>query len=309
MQNRRAFLKAVGLSSAGLALAPSFNFAKNIHTISLPAPGIQLFTLFNEMDKDTVGSLQKVADAGYKYIESAFSNQGGFYGKKPKEFRSLLSSMGLDWKSHHVLGGPIKLPPNYKMPNGPDGKPISIPQMKNLKNDAQELIDGIAEAGIPNIVCANIPDHSGDEIKEAASVLYKAGELAKKAGVQLLYHNHNTEFTPTDGIIAYDYFMTQIPTELLKMEMDLGWVLKAGKNPIDYFKKYPGRFPLFHLKDMDKQGNMTPFGEGSFDFTAVFQNTQLAGMQYYFIEQDFPKNPYVDIVTAINNFKKFQARL
>jgi sugar phosphate isomerase/epimerase len=309
MQQRRDFLKTIGLATAGMAMLPNVNFAEAFAVPTLPAPGIQLFTLFSEMDKDTVGSLQKVAAAGYKNIESAFSSQGGFYGKKPKEFAQLIKDLGMEWRAHHVMGGPIRMPANYKLPNGPDGKPVKIPQAKNLTNDSQELIDAVAEAGIPYIVCANIPDHSGYEIKEAAEILHRAGEQAKKAGVQLVYHNHNTEFASTDGIVAYDYFLSQVSADHLKMELDLGWAFKAGKNPVEIFKKNPGRFPLWHVKDMDKEGNIVPFGEGAFDFKSTFQNAKVAGLQYFFIEQDFPKKPFENIVTCINNYKKFQATL
>ena len=263
MNARRKFLQQAATLTIGgtflskIGLADSFMAAAN-----LPKPGIQLFTLFNEMDIDTVGTLQKVAAAGYKNIESAFSKQQGFYGKKPKEFKALLNDMGMEWRSHHVIGAPFKLPPNTKLPNGPDGKPMTIPVMKNLQDNSQELIDLAAEAGIPYIVCANINIETGDNIKHSAETLHRAGEQAKKAGIQLAYHNHATEFDKTDGIVSYDYFTSQIPADLMKFELDLGWVFKAGKDPVEIFKNQKGRFPLLHVKDMTATGEIVPFGEG-----------------------------------------------
>jgi sugar phosphate isomerase/epimerase len=232
MKNRRQFLEEAAALTIGGALLSNAGWANSLFPKkALPAPGIQLFTLFNEMDQDTVGALQKVATAGYKNIESAFSKQQGFYGKKPKEFKALLHDMGMEWRSHHVIGRPFKMPPNTKLPNGPDGKPITIPVMKNLEDNSQEFVDQIAEAGVPYLVCANINISTGDEIKKSAEVLQRAGEQAKKAGVQLAYHNHATEFDATDGIVSYDYFTSQISADILKMELDLGWVFKAGRNP------------------------------------------------------------------------------
>jgi sugar phosphate isomerase/epimerase len=310
MNSRRKFLQQAATLTLGGALLSKSSWADNFLGASkLPAPGIQLFTLFNEMDIDTVGTLKKVAAAGYKNIESAFSKQGGFYGKKPKEFKALLHDMGMEWRSHHVIGTPFKMPPNAKIPNGPDGKPIQIPVMKNLQDNSQELIDQVAEAGIPYIVCANINIETGDNIKHSAEVLHKAGEQAKKAGVQLAYHNHATEFDSTDGIVSYDYFTSQIPADLLKLELDLGWVFKAGRNPVEIFKNNKGRFPLLHVKDMTAAGEIVPFGDGVYDFKDTFKNIYIAGMQYFFLEQDFPKKPFENIVTSVTNFNKFKTKL
>jgi sugar phosphate isomerase/epimerase len=310
MKNRRQFLEEAAALTIGGALLSNAGWANSLFPKkALPAPGIQLFTLFNEMDQDTVGALQKVAAAGYKNIESAFSKQQGFYGKKPKEFKALLHDMGMEWRSHHVIGRPFKMPPNTKLPNGPDGKPITIPVMKNLEDNSQEFVDQIAEAGVPYLVCANINISTGDEIKKSAEVLQRAGEQAKKAGVQLAYHNHATEFDATDGIVSYDYFTSQISADILKMELDLGWVFKAGRNPVEIFKKNKGRFPLLHVKDMTAAGEIVPFGEGAYDFKETFKNIDIAGVEYFFLEQDFPKKPFENIVTAVQNFEKFKKSL
>lgn len=310
MNSRRKFLQQAAALTAGGALLGQSSWANSfLAKTKIPAPGIQLFTLMNDMDLDTVGTLQKVAAAGYKNIESAFSKQGGFYGKKPKEFKALLKDMGMDWRSHHVIGRAFKMPPNMKMPTGPDGKPFSMPVMKNLEDNSQEMIDLVAEAGIPYIVCANINISSGEEIKKSAEVLQRAGEQAKKAGVQLAYHNHASEFDAMDGIVSYDYFTSQISADIMKMELDLGWVFKAGKNPVEIFKKNPGRFPLLHVKDMTATGEIVPFGEGVYDFKEAFRNLTIGGVEYFFLEQDFPKKPFENIVTSVNNFQKFKDTL
>lgn len=307
MKNRRKFIQEAATLTIGamgfgkVGWTQPFTMRKTI-----PATGLQLFTLLMDMDNDPVGTLQKVANAGYKNVESAFSKLPGFYGKKPKEFRAFIHDLGMEWKSHHVTGTPMKMPPNMVIPKGPDGNPMSFPVMKNLRDNGQEMIDLVAEAGIPYIVCSSIDIESGDEIKKSAEILNRTGELAKKAGLKFAYHNHATEFDVTDGVVSYDYFTSQISPDILKLEIDLGWVFKAGKNPVEIFKKNKGRIPLLHVKDMTKEGAIVPFGEGSFNFNEAFNNIDIAGVEYFFLEQDFPQKPFEHIVTGFQNFEKFR---
>jgi len=310
MKSRRHFLQQATALTVGGALLSHSSWAESFFKAKkLPETGIQLFTILMQMETDPVGSLQKLAAAGYKNIESAFNKPGSFYGKKPKEFKALVHDMGMEWRSHHVVGSPMKLPPNMKIPNGPDGKPMSFPKMMTLKDNGQELVDLVAEAGIPYIVCASIGIDTGEEIKKSAEILQQTGELAKKAGLQFAYHNHASEFDVTDGIVSYDYFTSQISADLLKLELDLGWVFKAGKNPVDLFKQHKGRIPLLHVKDMTATGEMVPFGNGVYDFKATFNNLDIAGVDYFFLEQDFPQKPFEAIVTSANNFNKFKKTL
>src|SRR5260370_4686455 len=146
MSNRRDFLKLTGAAAFGtLAIgkqAQAFFGNRAMHPV-----GLQLFTFFTTIDADVPGTLKKIAAIGYKEIESAFSMKGGYYGMKPKEFAALLKDNGLSWQSHHVLGTPFKMPAGAKMPTGADGKPITIPPMRNLKDNAQALLDEVA-AGV-----------------------------------------------------------------------------------------------------------------------------------------------------------------
>ena len=156
MSNRKDFLKLTGALAFGSLVLPrqANAFYKNLYN---PPPGLQLFTFFSSIDDDVNGTLKKIAAIGYKEIESAFSKKGGFYGMKPKEFAALVSSLGMSWKSHHVIGAPFKMPPGAKMPTDATGKPMTIPPMKNLKENMQELIDQVAEGGVEYLVCASTP--------------------------------------------------------------------------------------------------------------------------------------------------------
>ena len=250
--------------------------------------------------------MKKIADIGYKEIESAFSMKGGFYGMKPKEFAAMLKDNGLSWQSHHVLGTPFKMPAGAKMPNGADGKPITIPaKMRNLKEDAQSLIDEVAEGGAPYLVCANISLGTGDEIKEAVQILGKAGEACKKAGLTLCYHNHESEFKAIDGLVPYNVLLSQLSSDTLKMELDLGWASYSGNDPVAIFKKNPGRFPLWHVKDIDKaSGKPVELGAGFIDYKTIFANAEIAGMKHFFVEQDGAPKPFENITNSLAYLKK-----
>ncbi len=305
MYNRRGFLKNSGaFAFGGLVLSKTGGFLFNNPPVT--NAGLQLFTFFGVIDQDVPGTLKKIAAIGYKEIESAFSMKGGFYGLKPKEFATLLKDNGLSWQSHHVLGTPFKMPPGAKMPNGADGKPMTIPpKMRNLKEDAQSLIDEVAEGGAPYLVCANISLGTGDEIKEAVEILGKAGEACKKAGLTLCYHNHETEFKAVDDVVPYDVLLSQLSSDTLKMELDLGWASHSGNDPIAIFKKNPGRFPLWHVKDIDKAtGKPVELGAGYIDYKTIFANAEIAGMKHFFIEQDGAPKPFENIANSLAYLKK-----
>ena len=267
--------------------------------------GLQLYTLFPKMDDDVEGSLKKVAAIGYKEIESAYSKKPGYYGMKPKEFKSYLESIGLTWTSHHVLGAPFKMPKDMKPMTDASGKPIEFPKMRNLHDNMQELVDEIAEGGVPYMVCANTPFETAEELKTSIDVLNKTGEACKKAGIQFCYHNHFKEFEKLDGKIIYDTMLADLDAKLVKMELDLCWVTKAGADPVALFKQHPGRFPLWHVKDLskDKTGPV-PVGEGIIDFKRIFAAADTAGMKHFFVEHDMPADAYASIATSFTNIEK-----
>lgn len=306
MNNRRSFLKnASAIALGGLLLNKNLLANTFLGPAAKPGVGLQLFTLFDVLDADVPGNLKKIADIGYTEIESAFSKKGGFYGMSAKAFAETLKNLGMNWRSHHVLGAPFKLPPGAKMPLGADGKPMVIPPMKNLRDNYQELVDQAAEGGVKYLVCANTPIGTVDEIKSSIEVLNKSAEAAKKAGLLFAYHNHDAEFKTVEGVIPYDLILAETDKNLVKMELDLGWTLKAGKDPVAMFKAHPGRFHLWHVKDMDAGfEHILEVGKGVFDFKRIFDHAKDSGMQYYFIEQDGAPKPFENIATSYNNLSK-----
>jgi sugar phosphate isomerase/epimerase len=295
MQNRRKFIRnSAGMLAGSLALSslPAAFFSP-----TYPPPGLQLFTFFNVIDNDVDATLKRIAHIGYVEIESAFSKKGGYYGMTPKQFSALLKSLGLVWKSHHVLGAPFKLPPGTKMPLDADGKPLSLPPMHNLRDNMQVIIDEAAEGGVEYLVCANTPINTLDDIKSSIEVLNRTDEACKKAGLRFAYHNHDAEFHEVEGKIPYQMMLSQTR---MKMELDLAWAIKGGQDPVELFKKNPGRFPLWHVKDLDStHQTILPVGSGSIDFKKIFAASETAGLNFYFIEHDMPKDPWESIQKSI----------
>ncbi len=296
--NRRKFLQTTGTLVLG-GMAFSGKAAQLLNFKPPHAVGLQLFTFFGIIDDDVKGTLTKIAGVGYKEIESAFSKKGGYYGLKPREFKSLLGDLGMEWKSHHVLGAPFKLPKGYKMPVGADGKPMVIPPMLNLKENMQQLVDEAADGGIEYLVCANAPIGSLAEITDTIKILNATGEACKKAGVQFAYHNHDMEFHEVEGKIPYHLMITETDANNVKMELDLAWAIKGGKDPVEMFKMHPGRFPLWHVKDLDAtHTNIFPVGGGTIDFKRIFENRETAGMKHFFVEHDMPKDALASITSS-----------
>ena len=128
-----------------------------------------------------------------------------------------------------------------------------------------------------------------EEINQSIEVFRKTGEAAKKAGIGFAYHNHAAEFDKVAGTdkTPYDLILSQTDRDLVKMELDLAWATKAGKDPVELFKGQPGRFPLWHIKDIKSDlKTITEVGNGVMDFKRIFQAADLAGLKYIFVEQD-----------------------
>jgi sugar phosphate isomerase/epimerase len=298
MINRRHFLRNSSLAAIGAMTVNIPAFAQRMMAYPIPAAGLQLYTMGMKLDEDLDGSLQKIASIGYKHLESAFSRKGGYYGLKPKEFADKVKALGLSWESHHAIGAPFKPRPNA------DGTVRQMPPMKNLQDNFQEIVDEVAEGGVKWLVCPGTPIETMDEIKKSVETFNKTAEAAKKAGIGFAFHNHTKEYEAVEGKLPYDIFLTEVPADMMKMELDLAWVTKAGVDPVELFKKNPGRFPLWHVKDLNKEKNAAEVGTGSVNFKRIFANAELAGLKYYFVEQDQAPSPFDNITNSIANIKK-----
>jgi sugar phosphate isomerase/epimerase len=314
---RRNFLKSSGAIALGGLLAPQIVKAGSIFRQNLhPAFGIQLYTLSELMTSDPRGTLQKVAAIGYKELEGAATDKGYYYGYTPKEFAAVVKDMGMHWRSQHVQGAPFDLARMQRMAKPQTAEDSarlqrfldrlkSMPPIPTLKNDHQRLVDEAAAGGLSYLVCASIPVSTLDEIKTAVDVFSKAGEACKKAGLQFAYHNHTTEFDEVEGHRPFDYILSNTDKELVKMELDLAWATKANQDPVELFKQHPGRFPLWHVKDLDKNTKApVEVGAGTIDFKHIFDNQDQSGMKYFFIEQDQAPQPLQNVTNSYSYLKK-----
>lgn len=313
MLKRRDFIKRSGALAAGSLLLPEImNAAIPGKSDLIKRVGIQTFTLNALMNSDPVGTLKKLAGVGIRYVETASYSNGMFYGFKPKELKKIIDDLGMKWTGIHIPGLPFM--ELFQMPANPTPemqkqleqiKKMLSPDLPNLRDNTALIVDQVAEAGLPYLVCASTAIKTKDQIKSAIEVFSKAGEACKKAAIQFAYHNHQTEWDNVEGTTAYDMILSGTDRELVKMELDLGWVATAKKNPVELFKGSPGRFPLFHLKDFDlATGTMKPVGEGTINFKPAFDNAELAGMKYFFIEQDTATG-IEDVVKGYNGVKRF----
>jgi sugar phosphate isomerase/epimerase len=290
MTTRRSFLKTSAVLSAGLLVAPRL-FAYDKKYI-----GLQLYTVRDHMAADPTGTLAKVAQIGYNSVEGAtYTGDEKFYGMDPATFSKVLKDNGLVMLSSHYRLGEDKA-------KGGD-------LQGTLMHDWQKAVDDAAAVGIKYMVCAWLsPTERGylTHYLKVADQLNAAGAICKKAGIQLCYHNHDFEFIAEDGRYPYTALLTHTDPDLVKMEVDLYWLTKAGQDPAVLFNQYPGRFPLWHIKDMDNTPNkmFTEVGNGIIDFKEIFKHSKKAGLQYFFVEQDVcPGDPFDSITKSISYIK------
>ncbi|WP_223198192.1 sugar phosphate isomerase/epimerase family protein [Maribacter arenosus] len=235
--------------------------------------GLALYTVRDAMGEDARATLKAVADAGYKNIEAAGYSDGKFYNMTPAEFKTYVKQLGLNPISTHqgsvTLENADAMMADVKAA-GFQYFVIPVPPMGLFKVDSETRTMGMT-GGAENL----------------ANILTTLGKKAKKAGLKLLYHNHDFEYLKdTEGIVPIDYLLEHCDPKYVNFQMDLYWVTKAGADPVAYFNKYPKRFKIWHVKDMDDQGRFAPVGKGQIDFARILANKELSGMKYYMVEQD-----------------------
>jgi sugar phosphate isomerase/epimerase len=283
---RRTFLTQTGLLSAAAFLAPSLLSAKDNERI-----GLQLYTLRDELPKDVKGVIAKVAAAGYREVETfGYSKENGYWGLKPEAFKALLTSHGLTTPSGHygmdLLFGEDKW----------DEVKMNIEVAKAL---------GQTYLTIPYV--NEKFRRTADDLKRLVEKVNKTAEMCKQAGLKTGYHNHDFEFKPVDGVTLFDVMMKEGDPKLLHFELDLYWVVRAGKDPITLFKEHPGRIVMVHVKDMDKTRHdlNTEVGSGSINYRAIIKTAKQAGVQHYIMEQEnfIDIDPYTSITKSFGYMK------
>ena len=258
MTTRRNFLKNMTLMTGVLATS-------KLQAGSLPGKkmkiGIQLWTIRDVINSDLSATLTSLSKFGYNSLEP-YGFDGNFYGYTAKEFRKLCDNLGMDITSTHC----------------------GI----NIEN-AELFTEKAAEAGLEYLVLPSFngrPEKTLDDFKKAADEMNRIGEITKKSGITFGYHNHNFEFQPMEGKLPYDILLAETDPKLVTFQMDIFWVIKGGQKPEQYFDQHPGRFQLWHIKDMGNDGNSCIVGNGRIDFKELMKQSKKAGLKRIVYEQE-----------------------
>ncbi len=262
---RRDFIKTAGLAAAGLSLPfmGKSNFLNSFGTIKKESAfGIQLWTVKEDLATDTKATLKKLAGYGFNQIESFEGAQGIFWGMKNTEFKKYMDDLNLRIISAHC----------------------------NNTVDFERKAAEAAEIGMKYLICPwKGAQKSIDDFKKFADEFNKSGEICKKNGIKFAYHNHDYSFKAIDGQIPQTVMMEGTDASLVDFEMDIYWVVAAKENPIDWFKKYPGRFTICHVKDqtMGATGiESCVLGKGTIDFSNILHEAKKYGMKHHIVEQE-----------------------
>jgi len=266
--NRKEFLSlsALGIFALSCKNLGMMNTKKTL--------GIQLYTVRNELKENVEKTLEKLAALGFNTLE-LYGYDGTFFGKSRSEFLQILKNTGMKAvSSHHVTG-------------------FASQGKGTLLNNWEKTIEDLKFLGCEFLVCSYLfPEERTREIYLKLPDLFgKCALQAQNSGLQFAYHNHDFEFENFENNQNfYDFLLQKTDPMLVKMELDLYWMAKAGKNPLKYFEKFPGRFPLWHVKDMeDESKDFTEIGNGIIPFKNIFEERKKAGLHYWFVEQDESK--------------------
>lgn len=240
--------------------------------------GVQLYTLRNQMQESVDRTLGKVAEGGYRQVEFA-----GFYDHSVEEVRGLLERHGLTAPASHF-------------------------PLEQMEADFAEVIAQAKVIGSRYIVLAWLDQsrRGAADYRKLVENLNHWGAEARAAGLRLAYHNHDFEFEPSDGFVPYQLLLDNTDPQLVYFEMDMYWMYKAGQQPEAYFERYPGRFPLWHLKDADAQGAMADVGQGVIDFPELLALAEQAGLEYAFVERDDAVAPYDSIHRSLRAVRSWE---
>ena len=289
MTTRRTFLQQAG----------AFASAALVFPIEQPGPryklGLQLYTMRAALSRDVEGTLKRVAAMGYEEFETyGFDPEGMRYYRLPaKDFAQLLRDMKLTAVSGHY-----------------DLNRFMSTSIDDLKRYVDRSIEGAHALGQEYITWPLLDegDRTIERFKVAAERLNIAGETIKKAKLQLAYHNHDFEFVEQNGQIGYDIILKETDPALVKLQIDLYWIAHGSKlTANEWFKRQPGRFVMWHVKDMHKVSrDYTEVGNGTIDFTKIWPDASLAGMKHFFVEQggNFTHDPFTSVSDSADYVKR-----
>ena len=273
---RRTFIKTAGMAMIAMSL-PEILQAQQARG-KLPSFGIITGNTGGAWVKDNPReALREIARLGYKDLEF-----GGNFGMGIPELKKFLKEVGLK-----ALIGSTSMQ--------------AMDNTEQLKKDIEncKLLDK------KYIVCYWPWTDDGknkklDDWKRVAEKLNTGGKICKKSGLQLLYHNHDIEFIPVEGKIPFDTLMAHLDKSCVNIQLDLYWITKGEQSAIEYIRKYPGWYPVFHVKDMahTSEKSFACVGEGRIDFAEIFKLNKTAGAKHFIVEHDHPANPRECVISS-----------
>jgi sugar phosphate isomerase/epimerase len=276
---RRDFL-ATGCAALGAGLvAPPLTLDPRPST--LPPPGLQLYSLRGEMQRDLEGTLRRLGRMGYREVEFA-----GYFGRTPAQVRTAVRAGGLVAPAAHV-------------------------PLESLDGDAlARTADAALEAGHAGLIVAWLPADLRDSLDAWRAMADRFSEVGRRLGerdLRFAYHNHDFEFAPLGGRVPYEVLLERADPTLVGLELDLYWATKAGHDPLGLVRDHPGRFPLVHVKDASPapERRQVDVGAGTIDFAAIFAAAK--GIRHAFIEHDQPADPWAFAAASLAAYRKLGA--
>lgn len=284
--NRRSFVKSAAIVGTGLMVTKDASAC-----FRRKKAGIQLYSVRGDVEsKGLEASLQKLASIGFDEIEMYGYNNGSYFGHTMAQVAAMLKRYGLKAPSSHV--GTT----SFFTENDDDFWKKAVADANAIGNKY------IAIPWLPQEL-----RNTADDWKKLASRLNRAADLSREGGLKFAYHNHDFEFARFGNETGYDILLRESDPSKVKMELDLFWTIFAGHNPVDLFRAHPGRFPMWHLKDMDKNDSkkQTELGSGSIDFAELYKHRKLAGLEYPFLEQEqYNYTPFESVEKGYQFLKK-----
>jgi sugar phosphate isomerase/epimerase len=290
--NRRNFIEKSGLLGAA-ALLPISSFS----AFGKPKfkMGLQLYTVNNDMNKDAIGTLKAAAKMGYEDFETFGFNgeKQTFYGYKSSDFKKILDDLQITASSGHY-----------------EFSPYLHKSDAELKRHVDQYIQGAQALNMKYITWPWLSpeQRTMDNFKLMANKLNLIGEQVNAAGLGFAYHNHGFEFEDHDGQNGFEIILNETDSSLVKLEMDMYWVMHSSKlTPKELVKNHPNRYVIWHLKDMDKvTRDYTELGNGSINYKEILPDPVESGLEFYYIEQggNFAHSPMKSIADSADYFKK-----
>ncbi len=278
MTTRREAITTLGAAAGLMGLRTSYTPKPPHPAPSIPAIGLQLYTVRSEMRNSVERTLERIAEIGYQEVEF-----WQYYDRSASAIRTLLDELGMTSPAVHV-------------------------GLEQLETEWEATVDFAATVGHRYLVVAyvDLGDRGDlDQYRRIVDRFNEISERARAAGMVFGYHNHDFEFEAVDGQIPFDV-MLEHADPAIQFEMDLFWIIRGGGDPFDYFRRYPGRFPMVHVKDMTSDGSMVDVGAGEIDFAGIFAQSDRAGIQHYFVEHDNPGSPFGSIRASYDYLRRLE---